>query len=758
MAQSLTVGKRVGYGFAGALLFVVCLAGFSIWRINAIVETAQEVTSTNALRGEIAQREVDHLNWANKLATYLNDVNAATLELQTDPTQCAFGAWLASEARRDAEARIPALAPVLAAIDAPHRRLHASALDIERTLRRPHPGLREKLAEQLRGPTEYVSACALSLLGQTDALNPLLSRLASVVDRADEVVSASVPLNPDAADEAPAPLDVATFRALQTGLTGGERAWAASPAGTWEARPLDGTRGRLVSEDVADEAFAAGLAAAAREGESVFVYALGTGGRPDLRLAACRRLSSGVLVGADVSLDPTNPALIVAAFDGAAHPSFTLNVEKDPARCAFGKFLTDPATKALAARFPELSTTLDACNAPHAALHQCATTIEARMRADDLAGAINVLDAEAKPALAAISKNLNAAIAAEDALRSAATRAGVIFETESRAALAEVQRLLGEARKAVDQNAVSDDAILASAQTTRTWVFVLGIAAVVCGVSVGYGVTRSLVKQLSGVLGGLSSGASGIDQAAVEVASGATQLAEGASSQASSLEETSAALQELSATATKNAEHAQSASMLALQARDSATSGNSTMDQLCDSMNAINESAAEVGKIIKVVEEIAFQTNLLALNAAVEAARAGEHGKGFAVVADEVRRLAQRCADAARSTSTLIAAAVERASGGVGIAAEANTALQQIVTDAGQVAELLRDIDRASQEQAEGVGQISNAVSQMDRVTQQTAATAEQSSAAAQELRAQSGELSSLVDTLATLVDGGRRA
>jgi methyl-accepting chemotaxis protein len=280
----------------------------------------------------------------------------------------------------------------------------------------------------------------------------------------------------------------------------------------------------------------------------------------------------------------------------------------------------------------------------------------------------------------------------------------------------------------------------------------ISVIAVAAGLGLGLWIVRGITRTVRGITERLAAGSEQTSAAAHQVSAASQSLAEGASEQAASLEETSSSLEEMSSMTKQNAEHARKAKELAKQARQAADLGAQNVTTLNAAMGAIKTSSDEIAKIIKTIDEIAFQTNILALNAAVEAARAGDAGMGFAVVAEEVRNLAQRSAQAARETAAKIEGAIANTAQGVAVSAQVGQGLTEIAAQARQVDELVAEVAVASQEQNQGIEQLNVAVSQMDKVTQANAASAEESASAAEELRAQAEGMKETMGQLQTLV------
>ncbi len=261
---------------------------------------------------------------------------------------------------------------------------------------------------------------------------------------------------------------------------------------------------------------------------------------------------------------------------------------------------------------------------------------------------------------------------------------------------------------------------------------------------VGYNLT-SLVENLNRIINSIVTASEQVASGSVLVSDAAVALSQGATEQASSVQELMAALDEITSHINGNAQNASNANELALNARKNAASGNEQMKEMLKAMDEISASSSNINKIIKVIDDIAFQTNILALNAAVEAARAGQHGKGFAVVAEEVRTLAAKSANAAKETTNMIENSIKKVEAGIKIASNTAGALQQIVDNVDNTAELIHLISLSSSEQAVGVEQINTGISQVSQVVQTNAATAEESAAASEELSNQAAALKEYV-------------
>ena len=311
---------------------------------------------------------------------------------------------------------------------------------------------------------------------------------------------------------------------------------------------------------------------------------------------------------------------------------------------------------------------------------------------------------------------------------------------------------------ATDYNAklsmAAAEEVNSSVATAKKFILVGVLIAVVLGILTAYWIGRRISRTLSTIARELADGSSEVAAAAGQVSTSSQTLASGASEQAASLEETSASLEEISSMTKRNADAAAQAKGLANQTRAAAETGAGDVNDMNLAMDAIKASSGNIAKIIKTIDEIAFQTNILALNAAVEAARAGEAGAGFAVVAEEVRALAQRSATAAKETAVKIEDAITKSDHGATISAKVASSLSEIVDKARKVDGLIGEIAQASQEQSQGISQVLTATTQMDQVTQTNAAAAEEGAAAAEELNAQAQMMDSAVLNLKQLVGG----
>ena len=284
---------------------------------------------------------------------------------------------------------------------------------------------------------------------------------------------------------------------------------------------------------------------------------------------------------------------------------------------------------------------------------------------------------------------------------------------------------------------------------------------------------KTMTNNLSNMIKELTDNATQLVSASTEIASSSEQMARGSSEQTSQTAQVSSAVEEMTATIVESSKNAGEASGMAREAASAATEGTKVVSQTIEGMNkiakvvqdsantiqALSKSSDQIGEIIGVIDDIADQTNLLALNAAIEAARAGEQGRGFAVVADEVRKLAERTTKATKEITDMIKGiqsdtkgavvsmeqGIHEVDGGRQLADRAGESLNAILGFSQRVQDMIQQIASAAEQQSAASEQIARNVESIANVTKENAAGLEQSASAAEQLNRQAEGLQSMV-------------
>ena len=231
-----------------------------------------------------------------------------------------------------------------------------------------------------------------------------------------------------------------------------------------------------------------------------------------------------------------------------------------------------------------------------------------------------------------------------------------------------------------------------------------------------------MIADLRGVIGNVVAAANGFADSSNAIAERATGVAVGTQALGATVEQMNASIDGLTFSINSIAENTSAADYLAKSTQQEAESGARAVAKSIEAMDLINRSSEDIGEIVKVISEIANQTNMLAFNAAIEAARAGEHGLGFSVVADEVRKLAERSSQATKEISKLINESVKRVSAGSEISRQASDAFDRIVSGVGKTTLAISDISKSANEQLLTAREVSTAIQYIAEETEKSAA------------------------------------
>jgi len=724
--KNMTIGKMIAAGFGMVLILLTVAGTLNYMGIESVVNNAGQIIYSNKLSGFLAQAEVDHLKWVNKVEAFLIDDNITELDVEADNHQCSFGKGLYGEFRKNLESSIPGIVPLLKEIEEPHRKLHESATAIVQHF------------QKMNGRMPDFAAAIEDLFRWNTKLNELLLK--------------NLP-------GFPIETDVHETRLGK---------WLHSEDAKKAVAGHDKFAELVKSLEEAYE----NLCQSAIEIQKIYVPA-----DPDI-LIRLRNLSDGhtkwllsitvaVIEGAlvlDVDTDKSELGRFLASDETGSYikkfPDLKVAIEaaREPHRRVYEavadleKVLYDEND--LRAR-EILANWLLPENEKLSSHLQDAVRIQTALLGQEPAR--QIYETKTVPNLNHTVEVLQKIRAEAELMSERARKSSRIYASETLPALQTFQDILDSIRNEAKDCMVKDVVMLDAAKEAKRNVSATAIAAIIIGVLAAFFIVRRIVTLLKKMSDQIEEMAGQITSASGQISSASQELAERSAEQASCLQESSSYLEELSSMTRQNADNANQADNLVKEAGRIVDKANCFVEELTSSMEDISESSKETFNIITTIDEIAFQTNLLALNAAVEAARAGEAGAGFAVVAGEVKNLAMRAADAAKNTSALIEGTVKKIGDGSELVTRTSKAFSDVAQASSKIGLLITEIAATSNEQAQGIGLVNQTVTGMDKITQGNAASSQENAAASEELDAQTGQMKGIVAQLAELVRGSVR-
>ena len=762
--KNLSVGKKVGFGFGIVMFLIVLLGVISFIGTNFIMGTSTRIIQSTDLERELGRLEQRHITWADQVSGFLNSTESNTMEAEIDDHACALGEWLYGSSRSKAEEFLPQAAPLLRDLEEHHRKLHGSVRKIHDLYRLPHAGLSEVLAGHLAAHTSSAASAAKALAQEAAGPARYREMLRASADHAVSILAtcnADTSLGPEKSRRRKT---IRFLKAIRFGPENRGYIWVHTtgmrmvthPRYTFFKNKNLGTLTDANGQSIFTEMNR--LCASNGSGFAGYYWNETSGDNAVWNLSYVVIFKPwNWIVGACIPFDHDDFMPAGDSITTKPESARTCGIEADAAACSFSTFLEDPLTADITAQLPALASALEKCREPHRRFHESSSAIDAKIASHDINSAVGIYSNETLPALSDFKNHIEQAIAADAETREAARSASLIYSSVTRPEQNEVRKLLAAiADEARTRNATSLDSLIVASRGTRLNLLILSIAAVLLGTLAASFIARSIISVLKNVSGQIQSTTEQVASASAQISSSSQQLAQGSSHQASSLEESSASLEEMSSITHRNADSSLQANNLMGKVEHSVGQANCAMSELITCMEGISQSSRETSSIIKTIDEIAFQTNMLALNAAVEAARAGTAGAGFSVVAQEVRNLAIRSAEAARDTTEMIENTLKKITSGSVLLAKTETAFSNVSGLTSEASKLLAEITASSQEQAKGIEEITRAVSDMDSITQHNASNAEESASASEELNAQAGQMQSVVEYLVTIT-GGRK-
>ncbi|MEW6593551.1 MAG: methyl-accepting chemotaxis protein [Thermodesulfobacteriota bacterium] len=808
--NDIRIARKLMIGSGSILVLLFLVAIWAVAGLGFVVDNGKEMASGNNLRGELLQREVDHLNWAQKVASHVMDEQSRELEVEFDHTKCGFGKWYYGEGREDAEKLLADLKNPLASIEEPHRKLHESAAKIRKIgqgavnsqeakkqafqvyAAETQPNLQQ--VQQLLGAANSLAKKNIisdeEMISQATKTRGVIVGISLVALLVGAVLSFFIAKSiTKPLQEAVAVNDKMALGDVNVAIEVGRKDEigemmasmkkvvdnfknTAEVAGAIAQGDLSVTV-KLVSEaDVMGKSLQKMVDAikdmirelqklsAAMEQGKLTIRADGTKQQGDFK-----KIVEGVnntvsrLVGLLDAMPA--PAMII-------DNDFTVQYINELGAKAGGKTQTQLVGTKCYDHFKTTDCGTDKCACGRAM--RDGRNASGETDAHPAAGVDLDISYSGTPLRDEQGKIIGAFEVVSDL--TAIKKAGRVAQKVADYQNAETRKLVewlnllakGDTAFTIATERADADTEpvkkvfeeIGSALKTLTDALntITAAASEIAGGNLLVELNKrseqdALMQALQDMVQKLKAVIRDAQAAAEHVAAGSVELSSTAQGMSQGATEQAASAETVSAAMEE----------MSSSIRQNADNANQTekiaVQSAADAAEggkAVVETVGamkEIATKINIIEEIARQTNLLALNAAIEAARAGEHGKGFAVVASEVRKLAERSQAAANEISRLSTRSVS-------IADAAGEMLKKMVPDIQRTATLVQEISASCREQDAGTAQISDAIQQLDQVIQQNASASEEMAATAEELSGQAAQLQDAIAYFRMEQEGGR--
>jgi methyl-accepting chemotaxis protein len=501
--KNMSIGQKQAAGFGAVILLLIILVISSFSGIGKIVSNAKEVITGNKLNGLFAQKELDHLNWANQVNELLTNENVMQLNVETDHNKCAFGEWLRGDGRKSAEKLVPEIKPLLKEVELSHKEIHDSATQIIKYYRKTHKGLMLTLSNRLIDHLKWVATIAQEIAEEAGGLYSYQSKLKNSTEaimRMVEIIASNAQLG-DMNTRKQIVLDM--INKIRYGNQKDGYYWINDLNENMVLHPIKPTlNGKNLSnfKDPKGKYIFQEFVKLCKEKQKGFIcYYWPYPGQvepvPKISYVSLYK-PWGWIIGTGVYLDHNNKGLLKRAEEFASNKPFSLSVQKDASLCKFGQYLKHPDTRELKNNFPEFKDAMDKLNAPHERLHRSAIAIENKINQLNIIDAIRLYQTETMQAIDDITNYFAQAMQAEENRIDGADKAMDVYADSTMPSLQRIQTLLADIRSKVRTNIMTDEMMLHQATQTQNTLIFWGIVAVMIGIMMAFVIAKAIINPI----------------------------------------------------------------------------------------------------------------------------------------------------------------------------------------------------------------------------------------------------------------------